>query len=276
MHRISSAKGISEKNRKLLTSLHRNARGPFTVREAMKLLSFNASRTQRFLAYLANRGWLSRVRRGLYATVPLDATEPARWREDPWVIATKIFSPSFYIGGWTACEHWGLTEQIFRETVVITTKKLRHHSVDVQGFPFQVKRVNERRIFGTQTVWKGQTKVQVSDPTHTIVDILDDPHIGGGIRHAVTILDNYLNGEHRDDALLVEYARRIGNRSIHKRLGYLLEVLQVTEPMLMKACKEGMSSGISLLDPSMSVRGRILRRWNIRLNATIAVKGGAD
>ena len=32
--------------------------------------------------------------------------------EDPLVIAEKLFSPC-YVGGWSAAEYWGITEQIF-------------------------------------------------------------------------------------------------------------------------------------------------------------------
>ena len=35
--------------------------GPFSVQEASEALSFPTTRTQRFLAYLAERGWLARV-----------------------------------------------------------------------------------------------------------------------------------------------------------------------------------------------------------------------
>ena len=63
-----------------------------------------------------------RVCRGLYAPIPLDAISPSEWREDPWVIAVKLFGPDYYIGGWTACEHWSFTEQIFMDTVVVTTR----------------------------------------------------------------------------------------------------------------------------------------------------------
>ena len=108
------SKGISEKNRRLLTTLYRSVTGPFSVEEAAASLPFSLLRTHRFLAYLAERGWLVRIRQGLYAPIPLDTFEPGEWREDPWTIATKIYGPSYYIGGWTACEHWNLTEQIFR------------------------------------------------------------------------------------------------------------------------------------------------------------------
>src|SRR5690606_27428990 len=90
---LRSPKGISERNRRLLTALYRRVQGPFTVSEAAAILSFDAPKTHRFLAYLAERGWLVRVQRGLYAPVSLDAVEPSEWREDPWVIAAKLFGP---------------------------------------------------------------------------------------------------------------------------------------------------------------------------------------
>ena len=173
-------KGISERNRRLLTALYRSSTGPFFVREAAAALSFTMPRTHRFLAYLAERGWLLRVCRGLYAPIPLDAIDPSAWREDPWVIASKLFGPHCYVGGWTACEHWDLTEQIFRETVVVTTKRVRGKEADIQGFPFRIRRTTPRKAFGTKAAWQDQTRVYVSDPSRTVIDVLDDPTLGGG------------------------------------------------------------------------------------------------
>jgi predicted transcriptional regulator of viral defense system len=207
--------------------------------------------------------------------VPLDAVEPAEWRQDPWIVASRVFAPSFYIGGWTACEHWGLTEQIFRETVVVTTRRFRHRTIEIQGFLFHVKRVAKQKIFGTQAVWRSQTRIQISDPTRTIVDILDDPSLGGGIRHIAEVLDTYLRGDHRNDELLIEYVRKLGNRSIFKRLGYLMETLRIQAPALLNVCKNEMSSGISLLDPTLPAKGSTLRRWNLRVNAAVGTEGAA-
>jgi len=71
------------------------------------------------MARLANKGWLSRVRRGLYVPVPIESatTDPAL--QDPWLIAQKLYAPC-YIGGWSAAEHWQLTEQVFQRIVVMT------------------------------------------------------------------------------------------------------------------------------------------------------------
>ena len=252
----------------MLTTLHRGSTGPFTPHEATSILGLDIRRTRRFLAYLADAGWLIRIRRGLYATVPLDVVEPAAWREDPWIVAAKVFSP-FYIGGWSACEHWGLTDQIFKETVVISSKPIRRRHIEIQGVPFYVKIVDSDKIFGTETVWRGRTRVFVSDTTRTIVDILDDPKIGGGIRHIADILKAYLSHEMRNDSLLLEYAHKLGNRTVFKRLGYLLEAAKANDVTLIEACRKAVSSGISLLDPSAPRKGRFVRRWNLRVNVVL-------
>ena len=54
-------RGITAKNRKHLASLYMRINGPFSVQEASEVLSFPTTRTQRFLAYLAEKGWLARV-----------------------------------------------------------------------------------------------------------------------------------------------------------------------------------------------------------------------
>ena len=71
----------------------------------------------------------------------------------------------------------------------------------------------------------------------------------------------------------ITHSRRLGNRTLFKRLGYLLEALSAATPALTKACREEMSAGISVLDPSLPKKGRIVKRWNLRVNATLAEIG---
>ncbi len=261
--------GINGKNRRLLTKLHREFPGPFMVREAAGALDFSIPQARRFLAYLTERGWLVRVHSGLYATVSLEAEYPAEWREDPWVVATKIFGPDCYLGGWTACEHWELTDQLFHDTVVFTTRRVRSAETNVQGLPLRVRHVSPERIFGTRPVWRDRTRVQVSDPTHTVVDVLDKPSLGGGIRHVAEVVGEYFRGEHRDDELLGDYMMKVGNGAAYKRLGYLLEELDIAAPELLRESREGISAGISMLDPDLPRSGPAMRRWNLRVNGNV-------
>lgn len=261
--------GIQKTNRELLERLHRRLKGPFATADAAAVLDTSAPRTRRLLGYLASRGWLSRIRRGLYTTVPLGASAPSQWRQDPWVVAARLYEPG-YVGGWSACEHWDLTEQIFRDVVVITARPIRERRVQVQGTSFRLKRADERKLFGTRSEWRDGVRVRVSDPSRTLVDILDDPSIGGGIRHISSVLVSYFESEHRNDKQLIDYARKLGNRTVFKRLGYLLEVLGVPAPRTIEACRRTLSSGLSALDPTVRTNGRIIKRWNLRANVSLS------
>jgi predicted transcriptional regulator of viral defense system len=261
--------GITAPNRQRLTTLHRAFDAPFSVADAARALDLDEATARRFLAYLAARGWLARVHRNRYVKVPLDASAPADWREDPWVVAVSLFSPCF-IAGWSAAEHWGLTEQLFREVMVITGRPVRHRHQVVQGTPFRVKVVPDDRLFGTRLVWRGQTRVPVSDPARTVADLLDDPGLGGGSRHVAEVVERYFTGEARDDHRLLEYIERLGNWTGYKRLGYLLEALHIDAPTIVRAGLERKSAGPSLLDPQLPPQGPVLRRWNLRVNAHVA------
>ena len=265
--------GIGQQNRALLEELHRHARGAFDVAEASRILGVAHDEAGQLLVYLARRGWLSRVRRGLYVTVPLDARRSGEWVEDPWVVAHRLFSPC-YVGGWSACEHWDLTEQAFRTLLVVTARRVRHRDEEIQGIPFHLTVRDPAAIFGTVSVWRGQNKVAVSNPSRTVIDVLDDPRLGGGIRTVVDVVGEYMRSEHRDDGQLVSYGDRLGNRTVFKRLGYLLEHTGEDDARLIDACLARRSSGLAKLDPSVEDPGRIVRRWGLRVNVALGPPGG--
>ena len=237
--------------------------------EASQMLNMTPARSRRFLAYLATRGWLARVRRGLYVAVPLDASEPTEWRADPWVVAAELFAPC-YIGGWSACEYWGLTDQLFRDVVVMSGRWMRDRMPTIQGTPYRVKVISSKRLFGTRVVWRGRAQVQVSDSARTILDVLDDPGLGGGVRHVGDIVLEWFTGDLRDDGQLLEYVERLGNRSVYKRLGFLIEILALPAPNMLEVCERRMSSGTVRLDPSGPSKGRRVPRWNLIVNASMS------
>ena len=262
--------GLGATNRERLALLHRALPGPFTAQEASEALEVSPDEAARITGYLASKGWLSRVQRGLFTVVPLEAEVPEAWRADPWLVAARVFAPC-YIGGWSACEHWGLTEQLFRSVLVVSAKPQRRAQTTVQGTEFRVATRKLDTLFGSRKVWRGRERVDVSDPTRTVVDVLDDPAIGGGIRNVAEVLDTYLSGDHRDDMRVMSYADRLGNRTVFKRLGYLLESLEIEAPELIEMCLARRSAGIAKLDPSIRGDGRITKRWGLRVNAQIRV-----
>jgi predicted transcriptional regulator of viral defense system len=265
----SQRAGINVPNRKLLDLLNRQARGPFGIKEAAEILGLSRLKATRLLAYFAAGGWLNRLRKGLYITVPLGTLHPSQRKEDAWITAANVFEPC-YIGGWSACEYWEFTEQIFNSVVVITSHSVRRKEIEIQGTNFVVKYVPKKKLFGTKQVWREQIRVPVSDPSRTISDLLCDPWMGGGIRHVASVLREYLESKHRNDQLLIQYLDDLNNGAAFKRLGYLVESLQLDAPVLIAECRRHMRKGFPALDPAVEIKGHYLRRWNLRINSNLS------
>lgn len=230
-------------------------------------LGVDARVAARKLAHWAEQGWLRRVRRGLYIAVPVEAERPEGWSQDTLVVADAVWSPCYFTG-WTAAGHWSLTEQVFRTTVVKTARRVRASEVRLLDADYLLTHIPEQMMaWGIESIWQEEVQLHIADPARTVIDILDAPRIGGGIRHAAEILDTYLD-EH-DPLRLVEYAQRFGNGAVFKRLGYMIEALAREEPELISACRTRLSTGLALLDPDRPPDGPRAPAWNIRVNARI-------
>jgi predicted transcriptional regulator of viral defense system len=254
--------GLRSTGRKLLGKLLRATQESFTVTEAARILNISQPHAASLLAMWTRRGWLHRVRRGLYISVPLQSISTIVTPEQPWLIAHKLFSPC-YIGGWTAAHYWSLTEQLFNSIYVMTTKKVHQREQNLNGVIFKVKTVLPRKIFGTQFIWQGKVKVAISDPIKTVIDGLDDPTVVGGIRMVADILFAYIHTKEFNAKKLLEYATKMSNSAIFKRLGFLVELLQVKDrTIIIQTCKDNLKPGYSQLDPAVT-GDRLETRWNL-------------
>ena len=127
---------------------------------------------------------------------------------------------------------------------------------------FYVKTISSVDLSGYKGIWRGQVKVNVSDPSKTIVDMLDDVKLGGGIRPITDVLTNYMKSTYKDLDQVIRYAEQIGNKSVYKRLGFLLERQFPDESNIIKLCQEKISTGYTKLDPALE-SDTIVTRWNL-------------
>ena len=171
------------------------------------------------------------------------------------------------MGGWSAAEHWGLTEQVFREVCVFTVRSFRSKRRCFEGVGFILNRTQARHLFGLNTVWEGSVRIAVSDPHRTILDMLDRPHVGGGIRHVQDCLRVYLGSTNADFPKLMGYADRLANGAVFKRLGFLLERVEPRVAKMVQACRERITTGYSKLDPALPAEVN-LQHWRLRLPAS--------
>jgi predicted transcriptional regulator of viral defense system len=243
-----------------------------TVEEAARTLSLSQRDAARKLSRWADAGWFRRVRRGLYIPVPVEAENPAAWSEDPLYLADVVWSPCYFTG-WTAANHWSLTEQVFRTTIVKTSARVRASRQRLLDHEYIVAHVRPEEIWGAEPSWRHDRRVLIADRTRTIIDALDEPALVGGIRHASELVGAYLADADGGD--LIAYGDRLGNRAVFKRLGYLLDALRLHRPNLDAECRRRVSAGLSLLDPSGPHKGKAVTPWGLRVNVQIQPEGAS-
>jgi predicted transcriptional regulator of viral defense system len=253
--------GLGKLDRERLSAILRGTQGTITNRQAAQITELSQAEASKLLSRWCKKGWLSRVAQGLYVPIPLDAEHSDLPLDDPWLVAFSLYSPG-YIGGWSAAEHWDLTEQIFRTTVVITTKRPRNRKPSFKGASFLISTITPEKMFGLKTVWRGAVKVMVSDPNRTMVDLLSDPKLGGGIRSVQDMFRNYLSSEARNLDLLLEYADRLRNGAVFKRLGFMLETNASQESAAIARCHASLTKGNARLDSKMSA-DVLLAQWRL-------------
>lgn len=253
--------GLGKVDRERIASIIRGTKGTISVTEAAEILEVLPIYAAKMLARWAKKGWFSRVRRGLYIPVPLEARTTDVPLEDPWLIAERLYNPC-YISGWSAAEYWDLTEQVFRTVVVMTTQKPRDRYPNIKGTNFMLRTVSDKAMFGLKSVWRGPVKISISDATRTMLDMLNDPRLGGGIRSTVDMFNNYLRSDKKSLELLIQYAERLDNGAVFKRLGFLLERLAPKEVDSINKCRTNLTTGNAKLDPQLSA-DKLITRWRL-------------
>lgn len=258
--------GLSAASRSQLSRLLRDNPPIVTTAEAAAVLKLTPEVAARRLAAWSRAGWLARIRRGAYVPVPIESESPDIALDDTWAVAKAMFDPC-YVGGWSAAEHWGLTEQIFGSLCVMTATRPRDRKPVLRKARFELHTVPAAHFVGLKTIWRGGTRVQVSDPARTLIDMLTDPALGGGIRHVAEMLTNLLSEHPKEVGKLSSHAAKLGIGSVYKRLGFLLQRDHPEQAALIEACRANLSAGYAKLDPALPA-DRLITIWRVWIPAS--------
>jgi predicted transcriptional regulator of viral defense system len=249
-----------------LAALLKQTDGMITAGDASRILEVDKPYARTLLANWHKQGVLRRVGHGLYVPVSPADLGQKQVLENPWVLVPKLFWPG-YVGGWSAAEHWELTEQVFRSTCVLTSKRTAPGDREIQGVMFSIYNCPEKSIYGTKTIWQKNIKIQISDPHKTIVDILNNPVLGAGLQHTVDCFREYAKLYEGQESRLIEYADKLGNGVLFKKLGYLGEISGFDESFLQQ-CKERLTSGFSPIDSQLKSHRKLVTRWKLWIPET--------
>ena len=244
------------------------------VRRVGTQLGISSDYLRVLISQLARGGWLTRLRRGMYAVTGALAGD---LHIHPFAVATQIVQPSA-ISHWSAMHHHGLTEQVPRGVSVITPKKVvtpsmrkpsdedrhGHHAWEIGGIWYEYVSVKPEHFFGIAEVWIDQHfRVPITDQERTILDLFAFPRLFGGMGEALTVIEEHI--QDIDLQRLVDYAVRYGTGSVAKRLGWSLERAGVAGEIIAPLAAMP-TSGFRILDPTRTHNGPCDKRWGIQNN----------
>jgi predicted transcriptional regulator of viral defense system len=227
----------------------------FTIEDAEQLGYTNKNVLKVILFRLEKKGWIERIEKGKYMVIPLGA-EKGKYTLHEFVLASYLVDPCI-ISYWSTLNYYGFTEQIPRTVFIQTTSRKKHQEVTIFGISYKIIRVKEEKIFGIDKAWFEETQINLTNREKTIIDCLDKPQYAGGIIEVAKALRT----EEYDKKTLVQYAKKINNTGVIRRLGYICEFLQI--PIHLQKIK---TRNYLKLDPILPKSNKLNAKWNLIIN----------
>ena len=258
-------KYISKKSSELLSYFNENNLLCFDMSLAKKALHGSKYGTIReLLSDMTKRGLLMRVKEGLYYVIPFEQ-DPDTFMPD-WHLLSQylVGTAEYYIGYYSALQIHGLTTQPNSREQIVVNKQIKPSTLLVKGILFQFIYHNKGHFFGNKKTWiDSYNKIQCSDLEKTIIDCLFKPDYSGGIVEVARAI--YISKEKIKYDILLSYAKQFNSQAVIKRLGFLLELLEIKTTIIDELQKIKTASYI-LLDTELPKIGKYNKRWCVLQN----------
>lgn len=261
----TKSKTISTQSAKIISYFTDQNQPGFTLAEAVLLLK-NSSRdaVKKLMRDMVNRGLLLRLKDGVYWIIPYEQDATTYFPNRHLVAEYIVKDANYYIGYYSALELHGLITQPSLVEQIVVDRQISPSVLNIKDNKFQFIYHNQKHFFGAKSIWVDSfNKVAGSDLEKTFIDCLYKPDYGGGITEISKAL--YKSREKIDYEKLFAYCKKFSAQTVIKRLGFLLELLRVNNPITNKLLHLKTQS-YTLLEPSYEKKGKLINRWNIQQN----------
>lgn len=248
----------------LVTTLHERSQTLFGLADVMAITGLTYVSARSFVRTLVERGLATRLKPGLYILVPFEMGKEKEFAGDPYLVASVLAGgKNYYLSHGTAMDiHRMVTQPQF--VVYVSTSK-RIHPKTIMGTEFRFIVCKKRALFGITDYWVTKQKtVKVSDIERTIIDGLRQPEYCGGLTDVAKGL--WMQREKVSQERLMRYAIRLNVGAVIRRLGFLLELYELTTEEITNVLRKHLTRTYVPLDPLLPAQGKYLHRWRLRLN----------
>lgn len=260
-----ASKTLGPRTARLFTTLYDRNQLVFDVKTAAELMETDRARARFILHAAVRRGLVTRVQRGLYNLVPFELGSATSHLQGRYELAAALMGTRpYFLSHASALDLHRLATQPSFSVYVSTPSRLAGRNLAGNDLHFVT--IPADRMFGviSHDLGEGRT-VRISDIERTLIDGLTLPEHCGGL---IEVAKAFSMGRSRfDSERLLAYAHALGRGSVIRRLGYLLETLDLMPQAALEALQEHLPPGAVVLDPGLPTKGaRWNRRWGLRLN----------
>ena len=258
-------KNISRQSGELLSYFNQKDQSCFNLPEAFKALPYSSvSAVKQLLSDMTQRGLLMRIQKGVYCIIPYER-DPETFMPDWHLLAGYLIkNANYYIGYYSALQIHDLITQPSLQEQIVVSKQTRPSRIFIKDVPFQFIYHNEKHFFGINKMWIDNFhKVNCSDLEKTLIDALFKPNYAGGIAEIAKALCTSRDKINFDR--LYDYLLRFDSQAVIKRLGFIIEILDLKHPIINKLQQIKTKSYV-LLDPELPREGKMISRWSIQQN----------
>jgi len=176
---------------------------------------------------------------------------------DAFLIASRIVWPC-YISCWSSLKYHNLTEQVPHDIWVITTKYKK--DLTFNNTKIRFIKIKVENFFGFEKVKYNNFEIMIANPEKSIIDSallrkISSPEIIDIFSSNIKNLRIYE---------FISYLKRIKNKSLIKRFGYLLDILRYD---YYNKLKNYVDATYVKLDYSKKATDKKDNKWRIIINA---------
>jgi predicted transcriptional regulator of viral defense system len=258
-------KNISSKSSQLLYYFIQQSIDCFNYEDASQALP-ESSRTalKELLRDMTLRGLLMRLKRGLYYIIPYEQNSESFMPDWHLISGHLVRNTDHYIGYYSALHIHNLVTQPSLKEQIVVSKQIRPSTIEIKGVQFQFIYHNEKHFFGSKKMWiDSYHKVKCSDLEKTFIDCLFKPDYAGGIVEIARAI--YASRNEINYLKLLEHIEKFKSQAVIKRLGFLIETLEL-ETGIINILQEKKTPSYVLLDTELPKSGKIINRWSIQQN----------
>jgi predicted transcriptional regulator of viral defense system len=272
----TGSRSLSQNEAKVVLDLEWRGAKTVSLADLRALVGHGSDVYARYLAHgLVRKGWLERLRPGLFRLIPAERGREAVADTNPLAAGAALVMPYFFSYG-TACTHHGLTEQVFTETYIACQHDRRPEMIRDTRYIFA--KVRPDRFFGFADVDVLGETVKMATRERALLDALDRPQYAGGLGEVSQMVAR--SARKLSWPALLDLLHRWNESALVQRLGYLWDLhgleLSVTQRSALEALVRPRSKVHVGPRGRFGPSGTLARPWNIIENVpkTILIEAG--